>query len=140
MTTPERDGRREPGNYLVDTQDGLPTLVDDGSKAYLHADGVLSEVGASGATQLLGDAIGSVRGLADGNGSLVGSRSYEAFGSPRTTSGTSSLFGFTGEPTDATGLVYPKPDPSIRRRDECCPLTPCNRMVPGRRASTCMCT
>jgi RHS repeat-associated protein len=36
----------------------------------------------------------------------VGSRSYEAFGVPRTTSGTSSLFGFTGEPSDSTGLVY----------------------------------
>jgi RHS repeat-associated protein len=93
-------------SYLVDTQGGLRTLVDDGSKAYLHADGVLSEISASGATQLLGDALGSVRGIADGNGTLVGSRSYEAFGVPRTTSGTSSLFGFTGEPSDSTGLVY----------------------------------
>jgi RHS repeat-associated protein len=93
-------------SYLVDTRNGLPTLVDDGSKAYLHADGVLSEVGTGGATQLLGDALGSVRGLADGNGSLVGTRSYEAFGSPRVMSGSSSLFGFTGEPIDATGLVY----------------------------------
>jgi RHS repeat-associated protein len=93
-------------NYLVDTQDGLPTLVDDGSKAYLHTDGVLSEIGTSTATQLLGDALGSVRGIADTNGNVVGSRDYEAFGSPRTTSGATSLFGFTGEPTDATGLVY----------------------------------
>ncbi len=45
-------------SYLVDTQDGLPTLVDDGSKAYLHADGVLFEVGSTAATQLLGDALG----------------------------------------------------------------------------------
>ena len=93
-------------NYLVDTQDGLPTLVDDGSKAYLHADGVLSEIGPGGATQLLGDALGSVRGLADTNGTLVGSRSYESFGSTTTASGASSLFGFAGEPADATGLVY----------------------------------
>jgi hypothetical protein len=48
-------------SYLVDTIDGLPTLVDDGSKAYLGADGLLAEVGASGVTQLLGDALGSVR-------------------------------------------------------------------------------
>ena len=93
-------------SYLVDTENGLPTLVDDGSKAYLHADGVLNEVGATGATQLLGDALGTVRGLADKNGTLVGSRSYEAFGAPRAVSGASSNFGFTGEPTDATGLVY----------------------------------
>jgi RHS repeat-associated protein len=67
---------------------------------------VFSEIGAGDATQLLSDALGSVRGLADANGSLVGSRSYEAFGNPRTTSGAASLFGFTGEPTDTTGLVY----------------------------------
>jgi hypothetical protein len=32
-------------SYLVDTQGGLPVLVDDGSKAYLHAGGVVAEVG-----------------------------------------------------------------------------------------------
>lgn len=93
-------------NFLVDTQEDLPTLVDDGSKAYVHADGALSEIAPSGGTQLLTDALGSVRGLADTNGRLVASRSFEAFGTPRTTSGTSSLLGFTGEPTDATGLVF----------------------------------
>jgi RHS repeat-associated protein len=93
-------------SLLIDEQDGLPTIVDDGSKAYLHADGLLSEIGANGMTQLLGDALGSVRGLASDAGSLVGSSSYEAFGVPRNTTGASSLFGFTGEPTDASGLVY----------------------------------
>ena len=93
-------------NYLVDTQGGLPTLVDDGSNAYLHADGVLSEVGTGDTSQLLTDALGSVRGLADGAGSLTGSRSYEAFGAPRTSTGVSSLFGFAGEPADDTSLVY----------------------------------
>jgi RHS repeat-associated protein len=93
-------------SFLVDSQDSLPTLVDDGSRAYLHADGVLAEVGATDATQLLGDALGSVRGLADGAGALIGGRSYEAFGVQRISTGDSSLFGFTGEPTDATGLVY----------------------------------
>jgi RHS repeat-associated protein len=105
-------------NYLVDGQDGLPTIVDDGSKAYLHAGGVLSEVGAGGATQLLGDALGSVRGLANDAGSLVGGSSYEAFGVPRNTSGASSIFGFTGEPTDAAGLVLLRArslDPSTGR-------------------------
>jgi RHS repeat-associated protein len=113
-------------SYLVDTQDGFPTLVDDGSKAYLHADGVLSEVGSTGATQLLGDALGSVRGLTDANGALVGSRSYEAFGT-RTSSGTASIFGFTGEPTDATGLVYLRArslDPSTGRVLSADPVEP----------------
>ena len=92
-------------SYLVDAQGGLPTLVDDGSKAYLHAGGLLGEIGG-GTRYALGDALGSVRGLADDAGSLVGTASYEAFGATRASSGASSLFGFTGEPTDATGLVY----------------------------------
>jgi len=94
-----------PSSYLVDTQAGLPRLVDDGSKAYLHSGGLLGEIGG-GTRYALPDALGSVRGLADEAGSLVGTASYEAFGAPRTSSGASSLFGFTGEPTDATGLVY----------------------------------
>lgn len=57
-------------------------------------------------SEVLTDALGSVRGLADGAGSLTGSRSYEAFGAARTSTGGSSLFGFAGEPADATGLVY----------------------------------
>jgi RHS repeat-associated protein len=94
-----------PSSYLVDAQGGLPALVDDGSKAYLHADGLLGEIGG-GTRYALGDALGSVRGLAEESGSLVGTASYEAFGATRSSSGASSLFGFTGEPTDATGLVY----------------------------------
>jgi RHS repeat-associated protein len=93
-------------SFLVDANGGLPKVVDDGSRTYLHADGVFAEVDSTTATQLLGDAIGSVRGLADNAGSLVGSSSYEAFGATRTSTGSTSLFGFTGEPTDATGLVY----------------------------------
>jgi RHS repeat-associated protein len=93
-------------NYLVDRQAGLPEVVDDGTSAYLHAGGVLGSVGGSSATYALTDALGSVRGLADGSGDLVGTASYGAFGETRTATGQGSLFGFTGEPADATGLTY----------------------------------
>jgi RHS repeat-associated protein len=92
-------------DLLVDRSGGLPTVVDDGTGAYLHADGLISKVTGSSATWALNDDLGSVRGLTDGAGTLVGTASYEAFGAPRISTGISTMFGFTGEPTDATGLV-----------------------------------
>ncbi len=74
----------------------------------MHAGGVLSQTDSQGTTDwLLADALGSVRGIADGSGALSGSAEYEAFGTPRAQAGTSSIFGFTGEQTDAsTGNLY----------------------------------
>ena len=60
-----------------------------------------------------------MRGLTDGTGTVTGSSDYAIFGSPRNQTGTTSRFGFTGEPTDATtGDVYLRArhyDPSTGR-------------------------
>jgi RHS repeat-associated protein len=93
-------------NYLVDRIGEVPTVVDDGSATYLHADGLISKATSASATYALTDALGSIRGLSNASGTLDGSASWEAFGVPRSSSGTSTMFGFTGEPADATGLVY----------------------------------
>jgi RHS repeat-associated protein len=87
---------------------GLPLVVDDGTNRYLHADGLIAEIdGANAARYHLGDALGSVRGMADGAGALVATASYDVFGAPRATTGTQSVFGFTGEQRDAeTGFTY----------------------------------
>jgi RHS repeat-associated protein len=94
--------------YLWDRQSGLPLLVDDGTDAYLHADGALAELDGSGQpTYLLDDALGSVRGLTDLGGSLIGTADYDIFGQVRASSGASSVFGFTGEQFDAeTGFTF----------------------------------
>lgn len=91
---------------LVDRQSGLPTVVDDGMSTYLHAGGLLEAAAGSQASYALADRLGSVRGLSDETGALVGTASYEAFGAPRAVSGAQSLFSFAGEPSDATGLIY----------------------------------
>jgi hypothetical protein len=70
----------------VDREAPLPTRVDDGSSAYLRADGVLAEIDGSTLRYALNDALGSVRGLASDSGALVGTTSYEAFGKLRTQS------------------------------------------------------
>ena len=92
-------------DLLVDRAGGLPTVVDDGERAYVHAGGLAWQTSASSSEFALQDGLGSVRGLAGSSGSLAGSASFEAFGATRSSSGSSSAFGFTGEPTDATGLV-----------------------------------
>ncbi len=94
-----------PSELLVDRESGLPTIVDDGDAAYLQADGLIERSGTSASFPLL-DAIGSVRSVTDASGAVTASAAYEAFGAIRSQTGSASAFGFTGEPTDATGLVY----------------------------------
>jgi RHS repeat-associated protein len=86
----------------------LPLLVSDGSSRYLHAGGILAEIDAANAARYhLTDALGSVRGVTDGTGALVGTSDYAAFGAVRATTGTTSRFGYTGEQTDPeTGNSY----------------------------------
>ena len=105
--------------YVWDRVGELPLLVDDGDMNYLHANGILAEIDQTNAASYhLTDALGSVRGLTDGAGSLSGTASYDAFGAVRSSSGASSDFGFTGEQADPTGLTYLRArylDPSLGR-------------------------
>jgi RHS repeat-associated protein len=55
----------------------------------------------------LADHLGSVRSLVDGDSNVDGTRSYQPYGLPLGSAGTAtSIYGFTGEQTDPTGLVY----------------------------------
>jgi RHS repeat-associated protein len=50
--------------------------------------------------------LGSVRSLASPTASVLGSANFDAFGSTRSQTGQSSIFGYTGQQTDSTGLSY----------------------------------
>jgi RHS repeat-associated protein len=51
--------------------------------------------------------LGSVRTLAGADGSVGATRAYRPYGTPlHSAGGAASRYGFTGEQTDATGLVY----------------------------------
>src|SRR5205814_9289450 len=76
---------------------------------YLRTDtgDIMSQQPPSGSsTYPLADALGSVRDLTDASGAVVGRTSYDPFGNVRTHTGVSSIFGFTGEQADFTGLDY----------------------------------
>jgi RHS repeat-associated protein len=93
-------------SYLWDRNLPLPLLIDDGSQAYVQTDqGILEQLGST-ATYPLSDALGSVRSLTSSTASVLGTASYDAFGSTRSQTGQSSSFGFTGQQTDPTGLSY----------------------------------
>ena len=100
-------GGGTPINYLWDRESGLPLLVDDGSTAYLHADGLLENISGSTDVHYLGDALGSVRGLTDGTGSLTATADYDVFGALRGGAGTGT-FGFTGEQYALPDAVEPQ--------------------------------
>jgi RHS repeat-associated protein len=72
----------------------------------VHTDaGILEQLGTS-PSYPLGDALGSVRSLASPTASVLGSANFDAFGSTRSQTGQSSIFGYTGQQTDSTGLSY----------------------------------
>ena len=71
---------------------------------YVHGlRGIQSQVANSAWTEAMSDGLGSVRGWIDGSQNVVSSANYNPYGVP---SGTVDDFGFTGEMTDANGLVY----------------------------------
>jgi RHS repeat-associated protein len=108
-----------PTSYLWDRESGLPLLVDDGSRGYLHAGGVLGEVSPSAREELIADALGSVRGVADDTGALSGSADFDVYGAVRTSSASTAAFAFTGEQSDPeTGFTYLRAryyDPAVGR-------------------------
>jgi RHS repeat-associated protein len=56
---------------------------------------------------LLADALGSVRQIVDGSGNVTLAESHEPYGSVLMSNGTaSSIFGYSGEQVDTSGLVY----------------------------------
>lgn len=103
-----------PINYTVDINTALPVVLADGTNSYLYGAAVGSVQGAGiGEKQAgdwryhLGDALASVRQLVDPTGDVKLAQSYEPFGSILSSVGSgSTVFGFTGEQKDGTGLMY----------------------------------
>jgi RHS repeat-associated protein len=98
--------------FVWDTTAAVPALLMDFGNAYLYGPSgtPFEEVNLSTGTitNLVADALGSVRGVVSSTGTLTASTSYDAWGSPETSGGVSANtpFGFAGGYTDPSGLVY----------------------------------
>jgi RHS repeat-associated protein len=79
---------------------------DEESTAYLYGATRIGEYDDAWRYHLL-DHLGSVRSLVDADGTVVGTQTYRPYGELLSSAGTaSSIYGFTGEQTDLTGLIY----------------------------------
>ena len=96
-----------PTNYSLDLAAGLTQVLSAGGTAYLYGNGRIGEEQPGGWAYHLPDALGSLRQLADASADITLARTYEPFGDPLSTVGTgTSIYGFTSEQRDGTGLVY----------------------------------
>jgi RHS repeat-associated protein len=67
----------------------------------------IAQYTSGSAEYLLPDALGSVRQIVDANGNVTLAESYQPYGTVLTSNGTaSSIFGYSGEETDTSGLIY----------------------------------
>ena len=101
--------------FVLDERGALPTILgevrsDGTERLYAYGpEGFAAQMSVGGAIEYpLVDGLGSVRHLTDGAGNVLLSRSYDAFGNLRHSSGAGvTRLGFTGELQDLmTGLVY----------------------------------
>jgi RHS repeat-associated protein len=97
--------------YAWDTNAGLPFLLADGTNDYLYGPTgqVVAQINKStGATLYLhADRIGSIRVVTDPTGAVARTASYNPYGTVISETGTAATaFGFSGEYTDPTGLIY----------------------------------
>jgi RHS repeat-associated protein len=94
-------------DYTLDLNNWLTQVLADGTNTYLYGAGRIVQYDASGAEYFLGDALGSVRQLADSTGEVGMSKIYEPFGEVLDDTGSvTSSYGFTGEWADSTGLLH----------------------------------
>jgi len=96
----------QPTNYTLDLNTGLTQVLNDGTNTYLYGIGRIAQVNTT-TEYFLGDALGSVRQLANASGVITYTKAYDPYGMVTSTNGASqSAYGFTGEQQDASGLTY----------------------------------
>jgi len=96
-----------PTTYTLDINSGLTQVLVDGVNIYLYGNGRIYQQTGGSAAYFLGDALGSVRQLVSSAGNVTLAKNYEAYGTVLSSAGSGvSMYGFTGEQTDNTGLVF----------------------------------
>jgi RHS repeat-associated protein len=93
--------------YTLDQAAGLTQVLEDGANAYLYGAGRIAQVNTAGTEYFLGDALGSVRQMTDAAGAVTLAKAYDPYGVALQSIGNGlSNYGFTGELSDSTGLLY----------------------------------
>lgn len=111
-TAAEADGTSR--TFLWDVEGEIPLLLGDGAARYVYGPTgapVAQHDDEHGWLYLHGDVIGSVRAVTGTDGATVAAADYTPYGTPVEVAGVAlvgqvTAFGFAGEYTDPTGLVY----------------------------------
>ncbi|MCK6629794.1 MAG: hypothetical protein L6R45_32040 [Anaerolineae bacterium] len=114
--------------YALDPTGLAQVLIETTSGQSTHYLPGLAQYSGNAWSYYLPDRLGSVRQLTDPGGAVMLARSYDPFGNMlEQVGGGQSVFGYTGEQTDPTGLVFlraryynPLTPPGTSRR--CCPI------------------
>ena len=97
-------------SFAWDVLNDNAELLTDGDHAYIYGPGgrLVEQVNLTtgGTLYAATDQIGSVRMTTDSTGAVEGTASYDPYGKPLASSTTGTKFGFSGEYTDTTGLIY----------------------------------
>jgi RHS repeat-associated protein len=94
--------------YTLDLNAGLTqVLANSSANTYLYGNGRIAQFAGATPQYFLADHLGSVRQLTNAGGAVTLAKGYQPYGTVLSSSGTAaSSYGFTGEQTDNTGLVY----------------------------------
>jgi RHS repeat-associated protein len=93
-------------NYTLDLNAGLTQVLTDGTNTYLYGRGRIAQEGIA-TEYFLGDALNSVRQLVNSSVEVTLTQSYKPYGSLLASEGGGeSIYQFTGEIKDSTGLTY----------------------------------
>ncbi len=93
----------------MDIAGGLTQVLSDGTNTYLYGAGRITQQHDSLTEYYLDDALGSVRQLTDSAGEVVLARAYDPYGNlveNNAYTGVTTAYGYAGEYTDASGMVY----------------------------------
>lgn len=94
-------------NYVLDLASPLTQVLSDGTNTYVYGVDRIAQISGTTTEYFLSDGLGSVRQLVDSTGNITLAKSYQPYGTEASSiGGGSSSYGFTGEMTDPTGLIY----------------------------------
>ena len=94
--------------FTMDLNAGLPQALSDGTNTYIYGNGRIAQTQSGTIEYLLGDALGSVRQMANTSVQITYARAYDPYGVVTATSGSSQTsYAYTGEYYgDYNELVY----------------------------------
>lgn len=108
-----------PVDYVWDQNAALPVILEDSDgNRYVYGLDLLTRINSTDEEWYLTDGLGSTTALADANGDVNGTYTYDVFGAERSHTGDATEFSYTGEQVDPSGLQYLRAryyDPGVGR-------------------------